>query len=375
VAEEPESIPGWPKLYSSFWQDSGLVSWLENQQTIQRAFVSPSLSLLEEQQKWRKLSLGAGAISPDLTQMFRGKLAFSPQTISNMEIFQRSIDPESLIGSRKLATLSPATLGLNNDLKLAFEGASRLVQPLQLSSITRDFLGISSAIASVAASLDTSAIERKLGIARIASQAVGSWRTYLEAVPSPEVDNDLLQVQAASRSTLGITAASSILLGNDEAAEVAEEWELAPTDMREQLRERLRQIDPFLVERLDGAWNAVAQEGPDSASHVADSAVELIIQALEKACEIVGGLEQWLASQEDRARFRYPGGATGEGMVRFLMSDCKHGADFVDATVNNVRALRKELQGFKHTGEPRGIEAVARLMPSVEGVLTILIVR
>lgn len=95
------------------------------------------------------------------------------------------------------------------------------------------------------------------------------------------------------------------MLGDDEATEVAEEWELAPAEMRERMREGLRRTDPRLVVRLDGAWNAVARAGPDAVSQAASSAVELVDWTLRLRCD-AAGLEAWVAAQPAAADAERP---------------------------------------------------------------------
>lgn len=259
-----------------------------------------------------------------------------------------------------------------DDARRACAGLSRLMAPFEVSSTMRDILGLSSAVASIS-SMRPAVTEFDSGIAVIASRALDSWRVYIDSFPSVSAPNDLFPIQAASRSVLGVTAATSILLGSDDVVEIAEEWELAPAEMREQMRAGLTRISPLLVTRLDGAWNAVTRRGPHSASQAAHSLVELIDWTLRLGCDATE-LEAWIAAQSDPSKYRHRDSPTREAKVRFLLHGRECDADFIDATVTNLVSLQNKLQGYKHKEADRDASAVARLLPTVEGILTLLVV-
>jgi hypothetical protein len=54
------------------------------------------------------------------------------------------------------------------------------------------------------------------------------------------------------------------------------------------MRAGLARISKRLLVRLDGAWDAVAHAGSDSASHAANSAIELIDWTRRLACSKTG---------------------------------------------------------------------------------------
>jgi hypothetical protein len=272
---------------------------------------------------------------------------------------------QALSGARAFPALQEATL--------AHARMTKLIEPLDITALTRDLTGVSDAVASVASMIRPPAHELSREIAAIASSALGSWRSYVDALPPALNLEALFGAQAATRSVLGVTATSAILLGDEGAVEVAEEWELAPAEAREQMRTGLRRISPRLVVRLDGAWDAVAHAGPDSASQAANSAIELIDWTLRLGCD-ESGLEAWISEQVKPSAYRDgQGRATRQAKIRYLLRESDYAADFVAATVGQLVALHRELQKLKHTEGAHSVEAVGRLLPSVEAVLFLIV--
>jgi hypothetical protein len=352
-------------------------SLLKNQRLVEEMLNPSTLRLFSEQQEWLKTISGAAAMPTEITKLFStpnfasvaGSLVDYERTRRALAGFNPALDL-----SRQLRVLTAVgTFPAFHEATLASQRISQLIRPLDLSPITRDLTGVSDAVASVAGMIRPPALGFAGDIGAIASSALGSWRTYVDSLPSALNAPDLFQVQAAARGTLGITASSAILLGGDEAVETAEEWELAPAEMRERMRDGLRRISPHLVARLDGAWDAVTHAGPDSVSQAANSAIEVIDWTLRLGCDDAG-LESWVAGQSKPSVYRDNSGRpTREAKIRYLLRGSDFEAEFVAATARNLDALRRELQKLKHTNGEHDVDAVARLLPSVEALLFLIV--
>jgi hypothetical protein len=382
VAEEhdqAESAPeGPPKPARTPRPSSDIVgNWLESQRRTEAILNPRVLGLIEP--SWLKAMSGAAAM-PEVTKLFTTRdFNFAAGVFADLERARRifgGVNP-ALDAARQMRALSGVgAFPAIHEATLAHERLAKLIQPLDIPMLTRDLAGVSDAVTSVASMIRPPAIELSRELTRIASSALGSWRTYVDAMP-PALDvADLFGAQAAARGVLGITATSAILLGDHDAVEVAEEWELAPAEARERMRDGLVQISPRLLIRLDGAWDAIAHAGPDSASQAANSAIELIDWTLRLACDAVGGsgVEAWILEQAKPSRYRdKTGRPTRAAKIRYLLRESEFEADFVEAAVRNLDALRGELQKLKHTHGSHNVEAVARLLPSVEAVLFLIV--
>jgi hypothetical protein len=351
--------------------------FLERQRRTEEMLNSPALRIFTEQQSWLKAMSGAAAMPTDITKFFsRGDVAFAGSVLADYERMRwllGSVNP-ALDASRQLRALTSAgTLPALREATLAHQRLAWLVQPLDFPQITRDLTGVSGAVASVAGMIGSPALDVGREVRTIASSALGSWRTYVDALPPTPVGSDLLRAQAAGRGALGVVASSAILLGDDEAVEIAKEWELAPAQMRTRMREGLAEISPRLVVRLDGAWDAVVHAGPDSVSQAANSAIEVIDWTLRLGCD-AEELRAWVDAQLRPAFYRDNNGRpTREAKIRYLLRGRGLEADFVAATARNLGALHRELQKLKHTHGEHDVDAVARLLPSVEAVLILIV--
>jgi hypothetical protein len=352
-----------------------LTTWLNTRRT-EEMLNLPILRLVE-QPVLLKAVPGAAAVPTDFTKLFsardidfaRGALADFERTRRLLGDFGRALDASQQLRALGAAGASPAL----QKAAVAHEHLASLMKPFELTPVTRDIVGVSDAVASVAGMFSAPALELGRDLAAIASSALTSWHKYIAELPTALDTADLLHVQAAGRGVLGVAASSAILLGEDDAVEVAEEWELAPAEMREQMRDELRQLSPRLVVRLDGAWNAVTHAGPDAVSQAANSAIELIDWTLRAACDD-GEVHGWVASQATPDEFLdQHGRPTRQAKIRYLLAERDLEADFVVATARNLNALRMQLQKFKHTQGEHDVAAVARLLPTVESVLYLIL--
>jgi hypothetical protein len=355
--------------------------WLESQRRTE-AFLNPR-PLVSYEPAWLKMMTGAAgaAAMPDVTRLFATRdVNFAAGVFADLERTRNlfgGFNP-ALGAARQMQGISRVgALPAIYDAALAGERIAQLINPLDITSLTRDLAGVTGAVTSVASLIRSPVTELNRDLGAIAASALGSWRSYVDAMPSSLDLGDLYGAQAAARGVLGVAATSAILLGDDDAIEVAEEWELAPAETRVRMRAGLARIAPRLLVRLDGAWDAVVHAGPDSASQAANSAIEALDWTLRLACEAAGGaagVEAWILEQPKPSQHRDDNGyPTRAAKIRYLLRESEYEADFVAAIANNLNALRGELQKLKHTHGVHGVDAVERLLPSVEAVLLLIV--
>jgi hypothetical protein len=337
--------------------------WLESQRRTE-AFLNPR-PLVSYEPAWLKMMTGAAgaAAMPDVTRLFATRdVNFAAGVFADLERTRNlfgGFNP-ALGAARQMQGISRVgALPAIYDAALAGERIAQLINPLDITSLTRDLAGVTGAVTSVASLIRSPVTELNRDLGAIAASALGSWRSYVDAMPSSLDLGDLYGAQAAARGVLGVAATSAILLGDDDAIEVAEEWELAPAETR------------------DGAWDAVVHAGPDSASQAANSAIEALDWTLRLACEAAGGaagVEAWILEQPKPSQHRDDNGyPTRAAKIRYLLRESEYEADFVAAIANNLNALRGELQKLKHTHGVHGVDAVERLLPSVEAMLLLIV--
>lgn len=364
--------------------------WLESQRRTE-AFLNPRPLVSYESARLKMMSGAAGAAAmPDMPRLVATRdLNFAAGVFADLERtrklfagFKPALDTaRQMQGISRVGALPAISrvgaLPAIYDAAVAGERIAKLIKPPDTTSLTRDLAGVTGAVTSVASLIRSPATELNRDLGAIASSALGSWRRYVDAMPSTLDLGDLYGAQAAARGVLGVAATSAILLGDDYAAEVAEEWELAPAETRVRMRDGLARIDPRLLVRLDGAWDAVAHAGPDSASQAANSAIEALDWTLRLACKAGGGaagVEAWILEQPKPSEYRDDNGyPTRAAKIRYLLRESEYEADFVAAIASNLSALRGELQKLKHTHGEHGVDAVERLLPSVEAVLLLIV--
>jgi hypothetical protein len=352
-----------------------ITSFLGSQRRTQEIVNPRTLGLLDP--SWLKAMSGAAAM-PEVTRLFSRDYNLTTGVFADVERTRRILGGfnPALDASRQMRALGVGAFPAFHEATLARQRIAQLIQPLDITSLTRDLVGVSDAVTSVASMIRPPGAEFGRDVAAIASSALVSWRSYVDAMPSALDVGDLFGAQAAARGVLGVTASSAILLGDDEAIEVAEEWELAPVEARERMRDGLARISPQLVVRLDGAWDAVAHAGPDSASQAANSAIELIDWTLRLACDLVDGpgIEAWILEQSKPSKYRdQHGRPTRAAKINYLLRESPFESEFVAATVGQLAALHCELQKLKHKHGAESVDAVARLLPSVEAVLFLIV--
>jgi len=252
----------------------------------------------------------------------------------------------------------------------------------QLESISSAFADHRSRIMEIAAQLDLATPKFDFRFVmpeweaplRLGAQALALAARL--APPTPDLASTW-RLLDAGRTTLGMSTAGLLLTRPEEGwpdeclLEDQDELVSGPEEARVRLRAALGDLDPRLVQRLDGAWERVSRDGPDAASQAASSLVELIDWTLRRA----GPEKDVLAWHAGAARSpsELDDGRPTRGLrVRFIVRERPDAAaaDFYARAIGDVLRL---LQGHKHGSGAQHLAALARLVPTVEAYLAFLL--
>lgn len=198
--------------------------------------------------------------------------------------------------------------------------------------------------------------------------AVGirGWNEATRAVGDSHDASRLLPLEALARGTVGVASAGLLLTGQDN--EEARDELLGPHVYGERLRDRLGELDPNLPTRLDGAWERVSRVGPDAASQAAHSLMELLDWTLRIAAPDADVLS-WHASEGRPASDLNDGAPTRALRLRWLLRDRPQEAKAIGLHLRALSDLVGVVQSYKHNAGHTDVAAVARLIPTVEGLL------
>jgi len=205
-------------------------------------------------------------------------------------------------------------------------------------------------------------VQRSLGV------GVRGWDEAARAIGATRIEQRAVPLRAFGRGTLGITAAGIALSEGADEADITEAEELlGPRIMASELRARLAELDPSLSDRLDGAWERVSRAGPDAASQAAHSLMETVDGALRSAApdpEVLSWCEETgrgAELHEDRP--------TRSLRVKYLLRGRPGEAKAARLHLRALTDLVSVIQDFKHSTGDKDLVAVARLIPTVEGLL------
>lgn len=196
------------------------------------------------------------------------------------------------------------------------------------------------------------------------------WDEATRAIVEGRNPDRLFPLQALGRGTAGVLASGILLGGRNEEDETAEESAtlLGPQALGDRLRKRLGELSDDLPARLDGAWERVSTAGPDAASQAAHSLMELLDWTLRIAApddEVLA----WHRDQGRQADELHDDKPTRVLRAKYLL---RHRPEEVKAARLYLRAindLADVIQSLKHKAGNKDVDAVARLIPTVEGLL------
>lgn len=147
----------------------------------------------------------------------------------------------------------------------------------------------------------------------------------------------------------------------ENCVEITEKGHLAlELGVLDHLDEALRGISPELLEIREGAWLALASEGPDSLRQASDSARELIDQVLKRSVDDKEvRAAAWFASAGAREKV-----VTRRDRARVLME--RRGLEFSEESCSLLVDVGDTLARLKHTRRPLYLGEVRDALTAAE---------
>ena len=235
-------------------------------------------------------------------------------------------------------------------------------------------------------SLVTAGLDRNLGrlarapgfleVERSVAITTRAWDDIVRRLPTKPSEDDAARLFGSGRGTLGLVTAGSLLVDDhDEASEDAETEELLSREgLDAQLRARLDDLHPGLTSQLDAAWDRVRGAGPAAASQAAHSLMELVDWSLRSAAPDADVLA-WHSAEGRPESELHQGRPTRSTRAKFILRERPDDRTAARLYLRALNDLVETVQGFKHDLEDRDVLAVARLIPTVEGLLIFLFVQ
>jgi hypothetical protein len=206
---------------------------------------------------------------------------------------------------------------------------------------------------------------------RAALFGVRGWESAATAFVEQPDARRFLPLEAFGRGTVGVTSAVTALLPDfdDIATGVDDDRDLlGPASFAERLRKSLGALDQRLPRRLEGAWERVSRPGPDAASQAAHSLMETIDWTLRLAAPDNAVLA-WHAAEGRPAKELHNGKPTRALRVEWLLRERPGEADAARLHLRALSNLVRVIESHKHSADEADLAAVARLIPTVEGLL------
>jgi hypothetical protein len=217
------------------------------------------------------------------------------------------------------------------------------------------------------------------GTLTFSAPAVSAFSSYVDARPTLPATARWREAVYAGHGTRAL-AASDLLLDDPVACEpvVAEQveviavepWREGMLDVREELSRALADLDPEIVNLLDGAWVDVQKPGPGALVKISSCAVEALDRALRTSAPDQD-VRDWAAGRGPRL-LDGNGRPTRGARVRYVLRDRKGDQKLVEAQVDAAVAFINELigrlQAAKHASVG-DITAVRAHLVSVESAL------
>lgn len=196
------------------------------------------------------------------------------------------------------------------------------------------------------------------------------WDEATRAIVQARNPDRLFPLQALGRATAGVVASGILLGGRVEEDETAEESAalLGPQALGDRLRKRLGELSDDLPARLDGAWERVSTAGPDAGSQAAHSLMEL----LDWTLRIAAPDDEVLTWHRDDGRLAdelHNDKPTRVLRAKYLLRDRPEEVKAARLYFRAITDLVEVIQSLKHKAGNKDVDAVARLIPTVEGLL------
>jgi hypothetical protein len=220
-----------------------------------------------------------------------------------------------------------------------------------------------------------------VGVARPVVLATRAWQDVVRRTPQGEggvnLQRYLQRLDVGGHMTGWAVHAGVVLTEPDGEELVRIEAEistaLAPGVASTELRQRLREIDLGLAEKLEGAWERITNGGPDSTSQAANSLMELIDWTLRLRApnELVIA---WHAKDKRPTDELYDGKPTRSLRIRYAVRHQPEKRSSLNMYVKTVQELTALIQGTKHTIDGGSRKALVPVAMVVEGLLYFLLV-
>ncbi len=260
---------------------------------------------------------------------------------------------QEILGSAQFA----AQLSALNSVKLLL--AQDLARLADVShQVTSQFAMLGDSIASAA-------------LRRAALSGMRGWENAVIAFVERPDAGRFFPLGALGRGTVGVgSAVATLLPERDDIARDADDDSglLQPESFALALREKLRSLSPRLPQRLDGAWERVSRRGPDAASQAAHSLMEAIDWTLRLAAPAPAVLA-WHAAEGRPTKELNEGEPTRPLRIAWLLRERPREAKAARLHLRAIDDLVGVIQSYKHSDNEADVEAVARLIPTVEGLL------
>jgi len=275
------------------------------------------------------------------------KRLLSPSAIESL------LRVQEILGSNQFA----AQLAAVNSVRSVFTQDLARLADVSLT-ITSQFTVLCDSVASAA--LSSAALSGMRG-----------WENAVTAFVGRPDAREFFPLEALGRGTVGVGYAVATLLPerNDIATYSDDDIGLLqPASFTTSLRARLRYLSPRLPQRLDGAWERVSRRGPDAASQAAHSLMETIDWTLRLAAPAPAVLA-WHAAEGRPAKELNNGDPTRSLRIEWLLRERPGEAKAARLHLRALDDLVRIIQSYKHSEGEADIDAVARLIPTVEGLL------
>ncbi|MCA1706356.1 MAG: hypothetical protein LC808_25075 [Actinobacteria bacterium] len=239
-------------------------------------------------------------------------------------------------------------------------------QMLDVSLVTK---GLDRYLRGVSAARPVLEIERPIAV------STRAWDDIVRRAPLDPSQDEALRLFTSGRGTLGTVAAGFALL--DEEIDDYDDGDtrtlLSREGLAEELRNRLGSLHPDLPSRLDGAWDRIAAAGPAAASQAAHSLIELVNWSLRIAAPDEDVIS-WHALRRRPMNELHEGRPTRSLRAKFILRDRPDDQTAARLYLRALNDLVDTIQSLKHDLEANDVVAVARLIPTVEGLLIFLFV-
>jgi hypothetical protein len=248
-------------------------------------------------------------------------------------------------------------------------GASGAVNALLADSVG-GLPNLAAEIASTTARLSTISLPKGKWFENV-DLGINSWSNLVRVMPPQPSPRQLGSLSLMGTGALAVAETGLILADNDFEVERSTPDHSSFWQVR--LRSNLMELGSDLIFHLDGAWERVSRPGPDAASQAAHSLVELIDWTLRRAAPNKAVLDWHSDAGRPRDELDGNGRPSRALQVRYLVRDRINESEVAELHTRCLIDLMRHLQKRKHSEGDKDRQAVARLIPAVEAMLSFIL--